>query len=893
MTTSNVLSLPFRKSSQISLASSIRQYISQKYDQHPDMFRHDLEAIDALRRDAVNVREAHPSGIKKLQAYAAQLVWMSGKFPIDIGADFSWYPALGYHTEHPLVQNNIKYELMNVLYNLAALYSQLAVASNRGSTEGLKTAASYFSQAAGVLSHMKVVVLPELRMANPPDDMDEASLESLIQLFLAQSQETFWQKAVTDGYKDASIAKLAASVSDLYNLAGEAAMQSEAISSAWIHHMSAKHHHFAAAAQYRAACDCLEKRKYGEEVARLADALACVNEGLRERKGGYISKAVVEDMQGLKRRVEEDLKRAEKDNNNIYFQVVPPKSELKILDRANMAVARVPPQIAKPYDYLGDRAEFGPALFSKLVPFSVHVAISIYEERRDRLVNNNIIAELEAMTDQIHQILSSLNLPGSLQALEKPLGLPSTLVQRADEIRQADALNRLQRGLADIDKLCASDRAIFEEGKALLAAEEEEDRNLRLKHGTQRWSRPESRIDPSRDGGARLWNQAAEIDGYFASSTSSDAVVREKFAAVKDTLALLAGPDRGLLDYIPNSRKTEIPELLKPAIGKLRGAYNDVLRLESRRRKRVESLRARSRADDVKSDILAEAARLERTYPNTAIVPAHFEDFFDKRLDSTYESELEVVEKERADQEKTIADLQRANREFEAQKRSLGEKGSHDREKALQRLDNAYYKYKEIVSNIEAGRKFYNDLSRIVEQFRNQARHWVNERRKEARELEEEISMPPLSSLSLNPVPAAHPPQPPPATTYQNSPPASYYTQRPPTQPQPHSARQSAPAPPPLQPTEPAQIQSCADDVPPQQPRPMPPVAPMANMQGAWTPEIGIRFAGSPAPPPAAAAAAGGSNGGNNAPGGRQAAAAAAKPPVRGTWEPSAGIRFG
>lgn len=402
-----------------------------------------------------------------------------------------------------------------------------------------------------------------------------------------------------------------------------------------------------------------------------------------------------------------------------------------------MAVARVPPQVAKPYEYFGDHAEFGPALFTKLVPFSVHVAVSIYEERRDRLVNSNIIAELETMTEKLHQILSSLNLPGSLQALEKPLGLPGTLVQHADEIRQADALNRLQRGLSDIDKLCASDRAVFEEGRALLAAEEEEDKKLRLKHGTQRWTRPESRVEPSHDGGARLWNQAAEIDGYFASSTSSDAVVRDKFAAVKDTLAILAGPDRGIMDYIPNSRKTEIPELLKPAIGRLRGVYNDVLRLESRRRKRVESLRARSRADDVKADILAEAARLERTYPNTSIVAAHFEEFFDKRLDSSYEAELEAVDKERTDQEKIVADIQRANREFEAQKRSIGERGNHDREKALQRLDNAYYKYKEIVSNVEVGRKFYNDLSRIVEQFRNQARHWVNERRKEARVLEE------------------------------------------------------------------------------------------------------------------------------------------------------------
>jgi programmed cell death 6-interacting protein len=84
--------------------------------------------------------------------------------------------------------------------------------------------------------------------------------------------------------------------------------------------MSAKHHHFAAAAQYRAACDCLERRKYGEEVARLKDAVACVNEGLKESKGGYLNKAVVEDLNGLKWRVEEDLKRAEKDNDMLYLR---------------------------------------------------------------------------------------------------------------------------------------------------------------------------------------------------------------------------------------------------------------------------------------------------------------------------------------------------------------------------------------------------------------------------------------------------------------------------------------------------------------------------------------------------------------------------------------------
>jgi programmed cell death 6-interacting protein len=238
---------------------------------------------------------------------------------LKIGAEFSWYPALGYSTERPLVRNNLKFELMNILYNLASLYSQLAVNTPTSSTDGLKTAANYFSLAAGVLSHIKTAVLPELRMSDPPEDMDAETLESLTQLMLAQSQECFWQKAVMDGYKDASIAKLAARVSDLYNSGGEAAVKSDAISSMWIHHMSAKHHHFAAAAQYRAACDCLEKRKYGEEVARLKDAVACVAEGLKETKSGYLTKTVAEDLGFLKKKVEEDLKRAEKDNDMIYL----------------------------------------------------------------------------------------------------------------------------------------------------------------------------------------------------------------------------------------------------------------------------------------------------------------------------------------------------------------------------------------------------------------------------------------------------------------------------------------------------------------------------------------------------------------------------------------------
>lgn len=400
-----------------------------------------------------------------------------------------------------------------------------------------------------------------------------------------------------------------------------------------------------------------------------------------------------------------------------------------------MAIARVPPQVASPFDHLGDRAEFGPALFSRLVPFSVHVAISIYEERRDRMVNQNIIQELEVLNDKIHTLFSSIGLPGSLQALEKPLGLPPSLIQHAEELRQADAIGRLRKSFADIDKLRAADVAIFEEGTSALAAENEEDQRAQRKYGTDRWARPESQSDAQ---GGKLWGHAGEIEGYFASSASSDGVVREKFAANEELIHILCGSDRGLMNFVPSSSQRDTNPELKASVGKLRSAYNDVLRLESKRRKKVETLRDNARKDDIKPDILKEAARLERTYPSTAIVPAHFEDFFEKRLDKLYEPELDSLDQEALEQQRLLKEVERANSEFESQKRRCGDRGSREREQALQKLDSAYFKYKEIINNLEVGRKFYNDLNKIVGQgFRDVVKGWVAQRRMEARALEE------------------------------------------------------------------------------------------------------------------------------------------------------------
>jgi programmed cell death 6-interacting protein len=115
--------------------------------------------------------------------------------------------------------------------------------------------------------------------------------------------------------------------------------------------------------------------------------------------------------------------------------------------------------------------------------------------------------------------------------------------------------------------------------------------------------------------------------------------------------------------------------------------------------------------------------------------------------------------------------------------------------------------------------------------------------------------MPPLSNMSIG----GHQAQSPPEQSYQT--PSNFYQQQPPPRQQVHSPAE-------------ARIHSWADQLEPQQPKPMPPVAPV------WSPDMGIKFAGSAAAGTPQKPQGGHEQGGGNG-------------PVGGQWEPSKGIRFG
>ena len=114
-----------------------------------------------------------------------------------------------------------------------------------------------------------------------------------------------------------------------------------------------------------------------------------------------------------------------------------------------------------------------------------------------------------------------------------------------------------------------------------------------------------------------------------------------------------------------------------------------------------------------------------------------FENLFDKRL-QMYDVDQDMVQEEEKEQAEAIKRLQDANAAFLIARR--GDQSNKKREQALQNLENAYIKYKEIISNLDVGRKFYNDLAKIVNRFRDDARSFAYQRKSEASGLEKCVS---------------------------------------------------------------------------------------------------------------------------------------------------------
>jgi hypothetical protein len=119
---------------------------------------------------------------------------------------------------------------------------------------------------------------------------------------------------------------------------------------------------------------------------------------------------------------------------------------------------------------------------------------------------------------------------------------------------------------------------------------------------------------------------------------------------------------------------------------------------------------------------------------SSPLTPADFEDFFSRRLDSHYSENRNEYRLDQTESTKLCARLREANTSFVKSRRT--DTSLEERERALQKLETGYLKFLEIAQNLDEGRKFYNELARMLGRWREEIRGFVYQRKKEARDLE-------------------------------------------------------------------------------------------------------------------------------------------------------------
>ncbi|KAG5728797.1 hypothetical protein E4T56_gene6254 [Termitomyces sp. T112] len=751
---SNLLTIPFKKTYPVSVKEATRNYIYAHGGGHPDEFKDDINLWQNLRKDGVG-GVVHVNRINTSLLYHAQLVSILTKLPADIGLDIAYAPVFQENAV-PVTLKSLVFERCGVLFNLASLYSQLATSEDRSTTDGIKRATTNYQYAAGVLSFLRTSAASKI--VYPPDediarDLSDTFITSLELLMLAQAQECSWQMARMNQYKNALIAKVAARVASLYQatsqtIRGASPSIKDIFPSDWLPHIEAKFHHFSAVSQYRKSMDEIEASSYGVEIARLQEAQVEAKKAYDVARRGRIAPPVMQDIQSLLEIIQKNLSRAERDNDLIYHHDVPASPALIAIAQTNLVSSMVPSTLSDLTTLIGS----GRLIFGELVGWGAKEAINIYNDRRQNLVKQNILDVSAELQDTADQGLRIMHLPSSLEALERPIGLPPSLLRKAEEIRLEDGPTKIEVSIEDVQRLAQQDQAILDEAMDILDNEASEDEAARKFSTLDRL--------PSHEANVELITKEKRYRTILMQAAASDETVRQKWDEWEQKIVELTWDEGDLETSIPSStisssaatttqgRETQNhARALRVQIE----ALDDLHRTREQLVRRVQTLAA---ADDIRGRVTKVAAGFARL---AEVTPAMFEDVSDEEL-AKYDKFLVEMSDTRQRQVAIIAEIQRLNELFLRSRKD--DPAVKEREHALQNLDLAYHKYREIMGNLDEGIKFYNDLATILLQFKETCKTWSRVRNQQIHSLTRSFqkmsvepdprnSSPPISASTL------------------------------------------------------------------------------------------------------------------------------------------------
>lgn len=480
---SELLAIPLKRTLEVDFAAELSKLIDTTSFQTASFFQSDILQVVAARNNAITP-DISIDGLSELKEYYAKLLQLEKKFPNN-QIEFTWFQTLS-QKSRGCSQYSLQWEKLTIIYNIGCMYSLLALNSNNDAAESLKTSCLYFQNAAGCF---KYVLEQQVALGTTPV-VDDATLNALTSLMLAQAQECFWFKAVQDKLKDSLIAKLSQQIVDFYSEAISDAQRGKLIRNDWINHLKAKKAYFNAVTYYRIGLSLNEKKQFGNVVKALQMALQFVNESKLSSQAKF--KTVIES----------SLKEAQRDNDFIYLQQVP--SELP---------ATKPALMVKPSSTATFLPSIEKELFKDLIPIEVMDYCTAYNERQDEYIEQRVTKPLISLNKLLKESMATIQIPQGL-----------TTVSEAE----------LSHYQASLNNLCINNKNVqteLDKIEQILNEETFTDNQLRLKHGTLHWTLPESSTTNT-----KYYEKLKKLRGYIDQGIAIDKQTYEIFQSIDKNL---------------------------------------------------------------------------------------------------------------------------------------------------------------------------------------------------------------------------------------------------------------------------------------------------------------------------------------------------------------------
>lgn len=672
----DMLVVPFKRTHKLDLVHILGTLVEASSIQTRETFQKDLEWVDNLRDKVANPEISESNLIDHLQ-YHELLTLLMDKFPND-QISFTWMQTLS-GSSIIAKQNSLQWEQQNVLFNIAAMYSLLAV----DIINDLPLQCKYFQMCAIILkylvdnftAHYTIEQNKNLNF-DPPPIMDNYSIKSLQFLILAQAMECIWKKTVLDNnMKNKTISKISSQIVQYYQDSIDFAVKSLLIRNDWINHLKNKHLYFQAVTIYRMSIDLHSKELFGQEIAFLRNVL-------------IILKKCQLDTKNFQETVLEKLNDLERDNDYIFHQLIP-NDEPILVKPMNMINLDLPM-----YETIfGKLVKSELAnLFDKLLPLEVIEASTVFKERENKYIHERIVLPLTALNKLLNEKL--------IDYTSKNL---STLQISSLHSIKEDEFLKYKLSINDLVTNSENVKAQLNKLNDMLLEEQSNDNELRLKHGSLNWT----------------LNKSSEVNKPYVDKLNILFTYLTKGNEIdQNTMEIYGNIDQKLI-----TSDVELPSSNNPIIMKIQNIIKqrDVF---------INHIEKKNLTQSILPDLIT-------NYRNDGNIN-NFEKIYLNHIEETYKESLSYLEDEK---EKNQDLIDRVSKQLEKDGTNIPavNKRLDPRDLYIEDFKYSLSLLETVKTNIVDASKFYEDLINSLNNFTQEVTNFIESRNNEKRILNDKL----------------------------------------------------------------------------------------------------------------------------------------------------------